>query len=250
MSPEPPPPRIEAPPPPPPEPPPEVFPFWGYPDVAVFLTIALAGLMCTSLAAGLILKAAHVKEIFVELPAQFLLYGLLLGTLAVIFRRYYGRPFWKSMRWVPSGVSVSLLVSCGISLAFAIMIASVLLRTPDTESPMKELLSDRASMLLVGVAGTTLGPVCEELLFRGFLQPVLVESFGAALGIFLTAVPFGLLHVPEYGGSWRHGLLITMTGVAFGWMRQRTGSTKAAAIMHATYNGVFFLLLALQQTVH
>jgi membrane protease YdiL (CAAX protease family) len=42
-------------------------------------------------------------------------------------------------------------------------------------------------------------------------------------------------------------LMITLAGAAFGWMRQRTGSTKAAAIMHASYNGVFFVLLAMQQ---
>jgi hypothetical protein len=30
-------------------------------------------------------------------------------------------------------------------------------------------------------------------------------------------------------------------------MRQRSGSTRAAAVMHAAYNCVFFLLLALQQ---
>jgi len=55
------------------------------------------------------------------------------------------------------------------------------------------------------------------------------------------------MHLQEYGYSWRHGLLITMAGAGFGWMRQRTGSTKAAALMHATYNCVFFLLLAVQQ---
>ena len=38
-----------------------------------------------------------------------------------------------------------------------------------------------------------------------------------------------------------------LAGASFGWMRQRSGSTKAAALMHAAYNGVFFFLLAVQQ---
>jgi membrane protease YdiL (CAAX protease family) len=63
----------------------------------------------------------------------------------------------------------------------------------------------------------------------------------------MAAVPFGLLHLQQYGNSWRHVLLITLAGAAFGWMRYRTGSTKAAVIMHAAYNGVFFVLLAVQQ---
>jgi membrane protease YdiL (CAAX protease family) len=106
---------------------------------------------------------------------------------------------------------------------------------------MKDLLlSDRTSMLLMAVFATTLGPVCEELAFRGFLQPLLVRSLGSVAGILLAAVPFGLLHLQQYGWSWRHVLLITLAGVAFGWMRQISGSTKASAVMHAAYNFLFF----------
>ena len=131
--------------------------------------------------------------------------------------------------------------------AFAVMVASVLMRTPDIDSPMKALLSDPVSVVMIAVIGTTLAPVCEEIVFRGFLQPLLVRSLGVAPGILLAAMAFGLMHFQEYGYSWRHALLISGAGAAFGWMRQRTGSTKAAAVMHAAYNGVFFLLLAAQQ---
>jgi membrane protease YdiL (CAAX protease family) len=112
---------------------------------------------------------------------------------------------------------------------------------------MKELLSDPVSIALIAVFGTTLGPVCEELVFRGFLQPLLVRSLGAVAGIFATAVPFGLLHLQQYGFSWRHGLLITCAGAAFGWMRHTTGSTRASTLMHAAYNGLFFLVLLTQR---
>jgi membrane protease YdiL (CAAX protease family) len=104
-------------------------------------------------------------------------------------------------------------------------------------------MESRADILVMCVLGVTLAPLCEELVFRGFLQPVLVRSLGAAPGILLAALPFGLLHFQEYGNSWRHALIIAMAGVAFGWMRQATGSTKAAAIMHAAYNSLFFIAL-------
>lgn len=262
MSPETPPPEVTAPepqppepqpleigalPPPPPAPTPESYPFWGYLDLAAFIVIAFMALIADQLLVGAFLSAVHVKPLFVMLPAQFLLYGFLLWMLSVIFRRYYGRPFWQALRWTPPGVSGSFLAACGVVVAFVVMFASVLLRTPDINSPMKELLSDKASVMLLAVFGTTLAPLCEELLFRGFLQPLLVRSLGAVPGVLLTAVPFGLLHLQEYGYSWRHGLLITLAGASFGWMRQRTGSTKAAVIMHAAYNLVFFMLLAMQQ---
>jgi hypothetical protein len=106
---------------------------------------------------------------------------------------------------------------------------------------MKRILSNRLAVLLVGVAAATVGPLCEELAFRGFLMPLLVRSLGPAAGIVLSALPFALLHGPQYAWSWRHVLLITAAGVGFGYARHRTGSTTAATVVHATYNSTFFL---------
>jgi hypothetical protein len=243
MTPEPVPPEIAA---APETPPVESYPFWGYPDLFGFILIALLGAVGESLLIAALTSATHFKQIYVLMPAQVLLYAFLLGTLAVIFRRYYDRPFWQSLRWAPPRVSLSFVAACGVVAAFAVMLASLLIRTPDIDSPMKALLSDPASVVMIAILGTTLAPMCEEIVFRGFLQPLLVRSLGAAPGILLAAAAFGLMHFPEYGNSWRHALLIGLAGAAFGWMRQRTGSTKAAALMHATYNGVFFLMLAAQ----
>jgi len=226
---------------------PESYPFWGYLDLLGFVLIALLGTAVVSLLGAALIGATHVKRVFVLFPAQVLLYAFLLGALAVIFRRYYGRPFWQSLRWTTARFSSPWVATCGVSVAFGVMAASVLLHTPDIDSPMKALLSDPASVVMIAVIGTTLAPICEEIVFRGFLQPLLVRSLGAAPGILLAAAAFGLMHLQEYGYSWRHALLISGAGAAFGWMRYSTGSTKAAALMHAAYNGVFFLLLALQQ---
>jgi membrane protease YdiL (CAAX protease family) len=38
-----------------------------------------------------------------------------------------------------------------------------------------------------------------------------------------------------------------MAGVGFGWMRHVSGSTRAAAIMHAAYNFIFFAALFAQR---
>ncbi|HLY16532.1 MAG TPA: type II CAAX endopeptidase family protein [Bryobacteraceae bacterium] len=249
MTPEPPPPEIIAPPAPAPPAasPPESYPFWGYLDLLAFVTIGLLGLVAESLLLRVLIPAAEIEKIYVLLPAQFLLYGFLLGTLALIFHRYYGRPFWRSLGWIPATVTNSFAASRGVLAAVGVVAGSLLLRTPDIDSPMKKLLSDPKSIVLLAVLGTTLAPMCEEILFRGFLQPLLVRSLGAVGGVLLAAVPFGLLHLQEYGYSWRHALLISLAGASFGWMRQRSGSTRSAAVMHASYNCVFFLLLAMQQ---
>jgi uncharacterized protein len=104
------------------------------------------------------------------------------------------------------------------------------------------------SLALVALFGVTLGPLFEELFFRGFLQPLLVRSLGAAAGILVAAIPFGLLHFQEYGNSWRHVVLISLAGAAFGAMRHFTNSTKASTLMHASYNALFFIALLVQRS--
>jgi membrane protease YdiL (CAAX protease family) len=131
----------------------------------------------------------------------------------------------------------------------AVLLLGSLIRTPHTENPLTALLKDPTSLILVAIFGTIVAPVCEELMFRGFLQPLLVRSLGATAGILATALPFGLLHFQEYGNSWRHVLLISLSGVAFGLMRHATGSTRAAAIMHSSYNAFQFVLLMMAKSL-
>ena len=71
-------------------------------------------------------------------------------------------------------------------------------------------------------------------------MPLLAQTFGVAAGIVLAAVPFAVAHAPQYAYSWRHVALIGLAGVAFGWTRFKTGSTAAAAAMHAAYNFIIF----------
>jgi len=227
-------------------PPPERDPFWSYADLLIF-----AGLYLPCLLLGMfVVKAAF--WIFQLHPAvktwellvnQCAFYALLSGALAVLFRVQYDRPFWRSLGWVAPRLPLFSVVTGGVSLAMVLMLLAALIRTPRTEGPLTKLLEDPTSLILLAIFGSIVAPVCEELLFRGFLQPLLVRSLGAVAGIVATAVPFGLLHFREYGNSWRHALLVALSGAAFGWMRQVTGSTKAAAGMHASFNAFQFVLL-------
>jgi CAAX protease family protein len=226
-----------------PETPRPSFPFWDYTDLCLFIGAILPALFAATLIArGLFVGFAlrgrgQTPEL---LAAQFLGYGFWFAFLYLLLKVKYQRPFWESLGWVRFGESFWRRIGAGVALAFAAGILGALLRTPDLDMPIKRLLTNRLSVLLVGLAAITFGPVCEELAFRGFLQPLLVRSLRAAPGIVLSALPFALLHGPQYAWSWRHVLVITIAGSFFGWMRHRTGSTAAAAVMHAAYNFTSF----------
>ncbi|MEO8596175.1 MAG: type II CAAX endopeptidase family protein [Candidatus Solibacter sp.] len=225
---------------------PEREPFWGYMDLGIFVGLAvpcmLVGFSVVKLAMWLLNlhPAVATWELLAE---QFAGYGVLFGALAVMFRVQYNRPFWRSLGWVTPGLSFHTIVACGVALALGLGLLGTLIHIPQIDNPLTKLLKNPTSLILIAIFGSIIAPVCEELLFRGFLQPLLVRSLGALAGILATALPFGLLHYQEYGNSWRHVLLITLSGVAFGWMRQSTGSTKAAAGLHAAFNGFQFIAL-------
>lgn len=224
--------------------PPDYDVFWSWLDLVLFVLFAIPSLLFAALlvhVAFLLLPPHSGGRVAELLAAQFLGYGFWFLSLYSLLRFKYSRPFWSSLGFRPAGAPALAYVLAGPALAIGVGILGVILRTPDIESPLKSLLSDRASLILVGTFAATFGPLCEELVFRGFLQPLLVRSFGVVAGIVLSALPFGLLHGPEYAWSWRHVLLVSVAGAAFGWVRYRTRSTTAAACLHAGYNITFLI---------
>ena len=239
------PPDAGASPPPPPEPSPR-DPFWGYLDLLIFIGLAIPCMLMGLAVVKVFLWMFHLHpavKTWELVPAQFAGYALLFVVLALLFRTQYDRPFWKSLGWTTPRLPVVWMVVAGMMAAIVVSTVGSMMRIPNQENPLTELLKDPKSLVLVAVFGITVGPLCEELAFRGLLQPLLVRSLGPVPGILLASLPFGLLHYQEYGNSWRHAIVISLAGAAFGWMRHATGSTKASTIMHAAYNALFFVAL-------
>ena len=78
-----------------------------------------------------------------------------------------------------------------------------------------------------------LGPMAEELLFRGVIFSWLKERIPLTLTIVLTAVGWALLH---WSYSWAVIGVIVIDGLLLGAARARTGSVVPPIIMHALYN--------------
>lgn len=223
-----------------PLPEPEREPVWGFAEVALFFGLAIPlFLLGAGLTYGLTALLAMKSSALRALIAQFGGYLAGLLPLWVVFGRKFGTGPMQTLRMsVPAGQSGASILA-GVVASFGVLALSVLLRMPKLETPMEKLLEDPIMLAAAAVLGITLGPWVEELLFRGILQPVLVRATGFP-GIVLSALPFALLHGPQYSWSWRHMVLLTLAGCAFGYWRYRTGSTGAATLMHAGYNMVLF----------
>jgi membrane protease YdiL (CAAX protease family) len=98
----------------------------------------------------------------------------------------------------------------------------------------------RATLLALTIV--LVGPVEEEVLFRGVLLPRLVPRFGATWAIVATSVIFAVLH--EGYGREPLGLrpaAVFVIALAFGWARLRTGGLTAPIVMHVMTNACLML---------
>jgi len=219
-------------------------PIWGYPDLALFLSAVLPSL---ALAALLLRSARMFAPVFFGSDAartlvfQAFMYVFLVGALYLVIALRYGEPFLPSLGCTFPIPHAFLVLAAGPVLTIALSALGVLLRAPLDSSQIEVLIKSRASLAAIILFGVILAPIFEEMLFRGFLLPLLVRSLGPWLGILLTAVPFALLHGAQNHWAWQPVLLIGIAGIAFGLVRHKTGSTTAAFLMHSAYNATGFL---------
>ncbi len=220
-----------------PQPPIPTGPFFGYTDLLLFIGFCVPCLLIATLLVRTAAYFLHTPKPAMLLLIQGVWYFLAFGSLAALLRLRYQQPFWLALGWR----SISLQSSTGAfvagpCLALGLGILGNVLRTPEIDLPFQQMLGSTVTTVLLGIVVVILGPVCEELAFRGFLMPLLVRSLGTVGGIVATGVIFGSIHGYEYEWSWRHMLLISLVGCVFGWAKYKTKSTATSALMHSTFN--------------
>jgi len=181
--------------------------------------------------------------------AQILLALLGLAVLAVVRggrMESAERAIWQVGFILPVQVAWWLVVpwtyvGSGALLAVSVVALSGLLPLPARKSPMEQLFRDPASALLLGAFGVLLAPAIEELVFRGFLYPVLERAHGAAAAVVATGSVFSLVHAQQYGWAWQNLLLLAYVGVVFGVLRAASGSLIPSTLAHASYNLTLFV---------
>jgi membrane protease YdiL (CAAX protease family) len=220
-----------------PAPEPREHPFWTYEDLGLFVGSVIPVFLLAILIVRLVPMQGGAVQAMIY---QSLIYALLLGVLYLLVAWRYQQPFWRSLGWTVFRLPF-LCAAVGPVLAFLTSALGVLLKAPPVPTPIEELISDRRSLFIIMLFLTVFGPVFEELIFRGFLFPLLARSVGPWLGILLTAVPFALVHGSEYHWSWQHLTLVGLDGAVFGFVRHKTGSTAAATLAHTGYNATLFV---------
>jgi membrane protease YdiL (CAAX protease family) len=204
-------------------------PVWSGWDVLQIAGLTLATLFVLQL---LIVLAArryafpHASWADVAQKPSLALLSELLTYLAVavymilLVEGKYRARFWPAIRWNWPGLAGFGLLGLGV-LMLGLDVLGRFLPMPK-ETPFDQFFARPSDAYLTVAFAVTLGPLMEELFFRGFLYPVIARRLGAVWGILLTALPFGLIHAVQYGYAWGAVLIIFLVGVVLTAVRART----------------------------
>lgn len=154
------------------------------------------------------------------------------------------RPRVGDLRWLAGGLVAVVAVSILIEVVGAALLGAGSPTNISNAAAVENPVLIYAVFLVANLV--FIAPV-EEFLFRGVVQGRLRESFGPVAAITITAVGFGLTHLPSYwlGGSellsvgvWLAVVSITATGIIFGVVYERTQSLLVASLLHGLVNSV------------
>lgn len=178
------------------------------------------------------------------LQMQFGLPGVIYMQLLVFFalplvftRAVEGRPlkpFLRLRMLSVKGIAKTLFLG-GLSWLMAQMMGSalvLLLRQLGGEMVQPYEILLEAPVWLALFAGALIPAIAEELSFRGYVLGAL-RPLGPAAAVVLTGILFGALHL-----SLIRLLPLTILGILWSMVAQRSGSILPAMIMHLMNNGI------------
>jgi len=97
---------------------------------------------------------------------------------------------------------------------------------------MFQKTEDQNVLVLMVVMAVIVAPVCEEVVFRGYLYPVLKKFSGMWIGLLVSALIFSAAH-----GSFVALLPLFIFGVVLAFLYEWTGSIWAPIAAHLLFNG-------------
>ncbi len=140
----------------------------------------------------------------------------------------------------PATLGIAILIYLTMS-----MIAGIYVQTTGyvneqqiTSWVSESLEGDPVVLGLLLVAVVVMGPVVEELVFRGYLQSALAEKMPPWVAVALSSLVFGAFHL-ELGAF----PLLVLAGAGMGAVYQITGALWPAILMHMVSNGLSAFLI-------
>jgi len=206
-----------------------LFGLYGYPLVnrvlSLFPTIG-------SFEAAFLITAGFLQHILIILLIFILVFLRKAPLAAVGLKRCSRNSLF--VYGICGGMALLLLVTVVMSLIIS------LFPQPPQPQPIAELIlntQDGRQILLLLLLVGVLAPLSEEMLFRGFIYPVLRFRFGIVGGIVLSASLFGAMHLDLV-----RFFPLALGGACLALFCEKSASIYPAIVAHSMWNTVMTLL--------
>ena len=110
----------------------------------------------------------------------------------------------------------------------------------------QSMLASHWQLLMAFTVMVVLGPIVEELLYRGYLYGKLRNSFSIWLSVLMTSITFGLAHLwvgPGAPLQWAVAVDTFTLSLVMCAAREYTGAVWVPMMMHMMKNGIAFYFL-------
>jgi membrane protease YdiL (CAAX protease family) len=213
---------------------------WGF-------THALAVTVFFLLASTLTTKIIGSEDVSHALIAGVSAFSLTAAFVLCVAMRTEPKP-WSSLGWTDASHARAVALGVCLYVVFLPTIFGAGLVSPWLVERFGGVAQGQEVLLEIGgLKGDALGlalliavclqPFLEELLFRCFLQPLLVQNFRETGGIVLTSFLFAFIHP-----GWVTFLPIFCLSLVLGVLYLRTRSFAAVAVVHGLHNGLVLAL--------
>jgi len=183
----------------------------------VFVTMSLQGSILLATALFLRSQRIHWREAFgFSIPGAG--HAILLGVLAAII-------------FFPVG---DLLQAASIELVTKLQIKA----PPQQAVETLQDASSIASRIYLIVFYVSIGPVAEEILFRGILYPLIKQAGYRRIALWSTSIVFAAIHfnLPIF-------LPLVVLGMVAVWLYEKTNNLLAPITLHSTFNAMGLIIM-------
>jgi hypothetical protein len=192
-----------------------------------------------------VLLAQHVGAAITiesETAANALFYLILFGPLGAIA---FGAAALSHVRLLRRGERPGFWLGVGLALGTAGLLATLALSGLQGGIASGVVPSAALGVLSLGMVLTLFQTGVEEVFFRGWLQPALIDRIGPAAGIVVTALCFCAFHVAGGARAPVSLLNIALAGLFFGLLAWRSGGIVASIAAHFAWNVIESSVLGL-----
>jgi membrane protease YdiL (CAAX protease family) len=166
--------------------------------------------------------------------------------------------------WATARAQAPRLLALGLALGVMMQIVTYFI-TPPKSLPIDQFFLTARTAWLITLFGTFVAPVFEEICFRGFLLPALATAYdwltmprteegrerwktttmltpdSLIFSAVLTSLLFALIHAQQVAHMGVALLALFSISLVLTFVRVKTESVAASAMVHAAYNGFIFV---------